>query len=280
MTADTAAIPFSAMTAIAFGTSDFLGGVVSARVDPRIVACVLNAITALLIVPVAWATGSTLTSTAWLAAVSAGSIEAVGSVALFRGLSQGRMGVVAPVAGIVNALVPMVVGLCRGETHSAIAWLGLLLAAPAIVLMTTTPEGSDRPSGWLFGVVAGIGFGTGFAVLGSMPAHAALATLSLTQVVAASVIGVTCLVARVPLSRSLSRQAGWLICGGLIGGTGLASFQIAARHGHLGESAVISSFYPAMTVLLAALVLRERLFRLQVIGFLVCAASVGLVVIG
>lgn len=280
MTTETVAIPFSAMTAIAFGTSDFVGGVVSARVDPRIVAWVLTTITAVLIAPVAWATGSTLTSSDWLAAFGAGSIVAVGSVALFRGLSQGRMGVVAPVAGIVNAMVPMVVGLCRGETHSAIAWFGLLLAAPAIVLMTTTPEGSDRPSGWLFGVVAGIGFGTGFAVLGSIPARSALATLSLTQVVAAGLLGLTCLVARVPLPRSLSRHAWWLVGGGLIGGTGLASFQIAARHGHLGESAVISSFYPAMTVLLAAVVLRERLFRLQVIGFLVCAASVGLVVIG
>lgn len=280
MTTDTVAIPFSAMTAIAFGTSDFLGGVVSSRLDPRIVACALNVITALLITPIAWATGSTLTSNGWLAALGAGSIEAVGSVALFRGLSQCRMGVVAPVAGIVNAMVPMVVGLCRGETHSAIAWFGLLLAAPAIVLMTSTPEEADRPSGWLYGVVAGIGFGTGFAVLGSMPAHASLATLALTQTVAAGALGVACFLARVHLPRSLSRQAWWLIGGGLIGGTGLASFQIAARHGHLGQSAVISSFYPAMTVLLAALVLRERMFRLQVAGFVVCAASVGLVVMG
>jgi len=280
VTTDTAAIPFSAMTAIAFGTSDFLGGVVSARVDPRIVACVLNGITALLIAPIAWATGSTLSSSAWVAALCAGSIEAVGSVALFRGLGRGRMGVVAPVAGIVNAMLPVVVGLCRGETHSAVAWLGLLLAVPAIVLVTSTPGASDGPSGWLLGVVAGIGFGTGFAVLGSMPAHSALATLSLTQVVATAVIGLTCLVARVPLPRSVSPQFWWLVGGGLIGGTGLASFQVAARHGHLGESAVISSFYPAMTVVLAAVVLRERLFRLQVVGFLAFAASVAPVVIG
>lgn len=280
MTADSLAIPFSAMTAIAFGTSDFLGGVVSSRLDPRFVACVLNVITALLIAPIAWATGSALTSGGWVAALGAGSIEAVGSVALFRGLSQGRMGVVAPIAGIVNAMVPMVVGLCRGESHSPIAWFGLLLAAPAIVLMTTTPEDSDRPSGWLYGVVAGIGFGTGFAVLGSMPAHASLATLGLTQTVAAGLLGLTCVAARVRVPRTRAPQAWWLLGAGLIGGTGLASFQIAARGGHLGESAVISSFYPAMTVLLAAVILRERLFRVQVLGFVVCAASVGLVVVG
>lgn len=280
MTPDAVAILFSAVTAIAFGTSDFLGGMASARVDPRLVACAVNMITAILVAPVAWLTGSVATQAGVLAAVGAGTIEAVGAVALFRGLSEGRMGVVAPIAGIVNAVVPMVVGTFRGETHGPVAWVGLLLAAPAIVLMTSAPARSDRPSGWLFGIVAGIGFGTGFAVLGSMPARASLATLAMTQIVAATLLGLTCLVARLRVPRSATGIVGWMLCAGLIGGTGLASFQIAARHGHLGESAVISSFYPAMTVLLAAVVLRERLFRLQILGFLVCAASLGLVVLG
>lgn len=280
MTPDSIAILFSTVTAIAFGTSDFVGGMVSVRVDPRLVACAVNAITAVLIAPVAWATGSQATSGGIVAAVGAGVIEAIGAVALFRGLSEGRMGVVAPIAGIVNAVVPMIVGTFRGETHSPVAWLGLLLAAPAIVLMTSTPERSDRPSGWLYGIVAGIGFGTGFAVLGSMPAHASLATLAMTQVVAASLLALLCISAGLRLPRSTSGQFRWMVVGGLIGGTGLASFQVAARHGHLGESAVISSFYPAMTVLLAALVLRERLFRGQILGFVVCAASLGLVVLG
>jgi drug/metabolite transporter (DMT)-like permease len=174
-----------------------------------------------------------------------------------------------------------------------LVWLGILAALPGIWLVSSTPgdpldERADehRPrrqrgvaAGAVDGVLAGLGFGMLFACLGQVPDTAGLWPLTLTQVVSvpAVVVLATLLRARwLPRDRA-SRWAA--VCGPLGTGATLA-FLLASQRGFLTVSGVLSSLYPAGTVLLAALLLHERVHRAQGVGLVLCGLAVGLVAAG
>ena len=111
---------------------------------------------------------------AW--AVLAGVGNGFGTAFLYRGLSSGRMGVVAPVSGVGAALVPVVVGLATGERPGVIVWAGMLVALPAIWLVASEPATTEARGalgpGCVDGVLAGLGFGSLFAALAQIPEEA------------------------------------------------------------------------------------------------------------
>jgi drug/metabolite transporter (DMT)-like permease len=206
-----------------------------------------------------------------------------GTAFLYRGLASGRMGVVAPVSGVGAVLVPVAVGVVTGERPDLSVWLGVVLALPAIWLVSsepsTTVESVPDGSGVLDGVLAGLGFGALFAALAQIPAEAGFLPLALNQLVAGAVVVLVALSLRqdwVPRSR-------WALGGALSGALGALAtglFQVATHHGYLSVASVITSLYPAFTVLLAALLLRERVHRAQGLGLGLCAMSVALVAAG
>jgi drug/metabolite transporter (DMT)-like permease len=194
------------------------------------------------------------------------------------------MGVVAPVSGVGAVLLPVVIAVVTGERPDVSVWAGVLLALPAIWLVAREPstpstETSPGGSGLLDGVLAGLGFGALFASLAQIPARAGFLPLALNQLVAGGGIVVVAMVMRqswVPMSR-------WALGGvisGALGALATGMFQIATHHGYLSVAAVITSLYPAFTVLLAAAVLRERVHAAQGVGLALCGASVVLVALG
>jgi drug/metabolite transporter (DMT)-like permease len=280
----------SLLAAASYGLGDFNGGIFSKRGGPWAVSLVTQLSATVFVVVVALVQGGSpdRTDLAW--ALVAGVSNGFGTAFLYRGLSSGRMGVVAPVSGVGAVLVPVVVGLVTGERPAMLVWVGVLLAIPAIWLVARTPltdgtggtDGTGAPalrSGVLDGVLAGLGFGALFAALAQIPEEAGFLPLALNQVIAAGVIVVVALALRqdwVPRSR-------WALGGVVSGGLGALAtgmFQVATHHGYLSVAAVITSLYPAFTVLLAALVLREHVHRTQGLGLAMCAAAVALVAAG
>lgn len=273
------AILLSLASAAAYGLSDFLGGVYSKRVGPWTIAF-LGALTAAVLVggfsllvdgePV-------LADYAW--SVLAGLGNGLGTAFLYRGLSTGRMGVVAPVSGVGAAVVPVAVGLATGERPGAVVWVGIAVALPAIWLVASEPRASEASlprSGLLDGVLAGLGFGTLFSALAQIPEEAGFLPLAANQLVATAVIAAIAVATRSPwLPREAAAYAGAL-CGAL-GALATALFLVATQSGYLTVTAVITSLYPAFTVLLAFLVLREHVHRGQAIGLGLCAVAVALV---
>ena len=165
-------------------------------------------------------------------------------------------------------------------------WLGLVLALPAIWVVSREPAGAAVPDdappvsrAVVDAVLAGAGFGTLFVALSRISDDAGLLPLALNQVVAAGVIvamGVATRSAWVPRHRAA--LAG-IVCG-LLGATATGLFMVSTRYGYLAVTAVITSLYPAFTVVLAAVLLRERIHRAQAFGLLLCALAVGLVALG
>lgn len=268
--------------AVAYGLSDFVGGVTSKRASAWSVALVAQLVGGVVVLALAGVLGGSPTGTDLGWAVVAGVGNGIGTGFLYRGLSAGRMGVVAPLSGVGAAVVPVAVGLITGDRPSALVWIGILAALPGIWLVARTSEsedvGGDRPrnGGALDGVLAGLGFGTLFAALAQIPASAGFLPLALNQFVAAGVIVVMALVLRaawVPRQRAAAFGA----VSGVLGATATGAFLLATQSGLLTVTAVLASLYPAFTVVLAATLLREHIHRSQAVGLVLCGLAVGLV---
>ncbi len=277
------AVLLALLSALAYGTSDFLGGLVSRRTGAWSVAVVVQASAMVSTFAAAGFVGGspTLDDLAWGALAGVGSGTGVGF--LFRGLSSGRMSVVAPLSAVGSALVPVGVALSLGERPGLWVGVAVMLALPGIWLVAgeaSDPAGGPRPagrrsSGVLDGALAGLGFGAMFAALGQVPDGAGLWPLGLTQT--ASTLTVVGLATVLGAPWRPAGTAFWALPAGPLGALAVIAFQLAAQSGLLTVAAVLAALYPAATILLAVLVLHERVHRRQGIGLLLCAGTVALV---
>jgi uncharacterized membrane protein len=280
------AILLALFSAFAYGLSDFVGGLVSRRVSAWPVAVVgqLSAITCTAVVATTVTGSPTTDDLAW--ALLAGIGSGVGTGFLYRGFAAGRMSVVAPVSAVGAAVVPVVAGAVSGERLSLVVWTGIAVALPGIWLVSSTTEelptdGGPAPrvslaEGVLDGVLAGLGFGVLFAALGQVPAEAGLWPLALAQVVSLPAV----VVLAISLGASWlprRRETWWALLAGPLGAAATAAFLLATQAGYLTIAGILTSLYPASTVLLAALVLHEKVHRAQGVGLGLCALAIGLV---
>ena len=278
-------IVLALLAAVGYGAADFIGGLTSRRVSPWAVALAgqLAGGLAMLAVGLSVPGQARLADFAW--ALVAGLGSAVGTVFLYRGLARGRMGVVAPVSGVGAALVPVFVGVSLGERPSTLTWIGVLVALPGIYFVSReVTHGTGRSWGGIAdGALAGLWFGLLFVALAQVPQSAGALPLAANQGVGAVVTLVVAALVRqpwAPRDRAGRRATGWGAVGGLLGTAGTAAFLLASHSADLAVIGVLASLYPAVTVLLAATVLREPFRLSQGLGLLVCGASVGLVALG
>jgi drug/metabolite transporter (DMT)-like permease len=275
-------ILLSLLAAASYGLGDFNGGIFSRRGGAWAVSLVAQVGGTVLVLLVTLVDGGAPTASdlGWAAVAGVG--NGFGTAFLYRGLSSGRMGVVAPVSGVGAVVVPVVVGLAAGERPGALVLIGVVLALPAIWLVSREPV--DGPavgvgSGLVDGILAGLGFGGLFAALAQVPEEAGFLPLALNQLVAGGAIVVVATLLRqhwVPRNRY---AVGGLVSG-VLGALATGLFQVATQQGYLTVAAVITSLYPAFTVLLAATVLREHVHRTQAWGLALCAGAVVMVAAG
>ncbi|HEY3503906.1 MAG TPA: EamA family transporter [Actinocatenispora sp.] len=265
--------------AVCYGASDFVAGLTSRRASSYAVA-VLAQISALVVVAAgAVMLGVVPTGAALAWGALSGIGNGLGTAFLYRGLGSARMSVVAPLSAVGAAGLPVLVGVALGERPSPLAIAGIVLALPAVWLISRGESGigGDTPSrsGVLDGLLAGAGFAVLFIALGRVPAGSGLWPLSLGQAVATATILVSGLIAG---SRLLPPRtaAGPALIVGVLGGAATILYLFAVQRSLLSVAAVLTSLYPALTVLAAMLVLREHVHRGQALGL---AAAVGSVVL-
>ncbi|MGH3384415.1 MAG: EamA family transporter [Nocardioidaceae bacterium] len=270
--------------AIAFGAADFVGGAGSRRHSSWQVVLVGQLAGALLMLVVGIMAPGDAHAADFGWALLAGAGSATGSIFLFRGLSRGRMGLVAPVSAVGAAVLPVLVGVALGERPTWLAWLGVLVALPGIWLVSR--ESTAAPAGnkgaLLDGAAAGAGFGVLFIALGQVSSGAGFLPLAANQLFGAAVTIAVAAMLRQPW---LPRRAAvgvvtWGGASGLLGAGGTLAFTVATGVTDLSVAAVLASLYPAVTVLLAATVLGERLGAGQRLGIGICTLAVGTLALG
>jgi drug/metabolite transporter (DMT)-like permease len=259
--------------AVLYGTGDFLGGIATRRAHVLAVLTVAEtAGAAVALAAAAMSPGpASLTGLAW--GISAGLIGGLGLIIFYTGLAAGPMSVVAPVSGLVSTVLPVAVALAGGERPGAGVYAGALLCVVAIVLAssasdTNAARRSSRPGRAIaYGTASGVSFGLFFLLMRNAGQSGEL------WPVAAGRIGelVIVLAAAAVLRRGLlPRGAGWLLPtaagAGVIDVIANVCYVAATRTGMFGLAVVLASLYPGVTVLLARMVLGERLRWVQRAG--------------
>ncbi len=272
------------LSALAYGTSDFGAGLASRRYAPggvSTVAMAIGLLCAIVAVALDPGIGARPGALGWGAASGLGS--GAGTLALYQGLAAGRMAVVATLSAVVSAVVPAIVGLATGNSLSATALAGIVIAIPAIALVSWHPDpeqrGQARP-GIIFGLLAGLAFALLFIALDKAGTRSGAWPLVSGQIVGLILL-VPFGVRGLTRSGTPGRRAVALMVGaGVLSGTANILFLAATGHGQLAVVAVVTSLYPAFTVLLARGLLAERFSRTQAIGLAVAAAAIVLVSLG
>lgn len=281
------AVVLALCSAIAYGLSDFIGGVVSRRSSAWAVAVVGQCASTVCVLAVAlvWRGSPTGPALAWGAVAGLGS--GLGTGFLYRGFASGRISVVSPISAVGAAAVPVLVGAATGERPSALVWAGIVLALPGIWAVSSVPDASaggadgSRGSG-LFGgglvegVLSGLGFGGLFATLGQVPSSSGLFPLVAANAVSVPTVVLLATALRSPW-RPRGRSVWWALATGPFGAAATAAFLLASQRGFLSVAGVLASLYPATTVLLAVALLRERVHLLQALGLALCALAIALV---
>lgn len=275
-------------SALAYGSSDFIGGLVSRRTSAWSVAVTVQAASTVCALVAALLTDGSPGRADLLWSIGAGAGFGLGTAFLFRGLAVGRMSVVAPLSAVGSALLPVVVGLALGERPGLLVGVGLAVALPGIWLVAAAEDGVEGGGGLnrsgsagsaiVSGVLAGLGFGAGFVALAQVPEAAGRWPLVLTQ--ATSVVMAAGLAVALRADWLPTRQALRAAPAGLLGAIALITFQLAVREGLLSVASVLTALYPAGTILLAVLVLRERIAVQQGLGLALCGLTVALVAAG
>ena len=210
-------------------------------------------------------------------AVIGGLCGVVGITSLYRGLAVGRMGVVAPVTGVLSATVPVAFGFLTEGLPAPATVVGIGVALVAVVLVTRTPgEGTDRPSGIRWALIAGMAIGLFNICVGQFSGDSAFGLLVIVRLVQALALGIVIVVGRQPW-RLPPDVVPKLVVVGLLDMAGNAAFILAAQAGDLAIAAVLSSLYPVVTVLLAITILRENLTRSHVVGIALTGAAIALI---
>lgn len=291
--------------ALGYGTADFLGGWVSRR--EGVLAVVFGSqvagLTLLLVVLGPLTDGPpTAVGLGWGGAAGAG--VAIGLPLYYRGLKRARMGVVAPIAAVVTASLPVCVGLALGEQPSTPELVGVAVAVVAVGLVSFTPAFAGTPSplaptgppppaappasgarssaaapGVLEAVGAGMAFALFFVCMDRTGPGPALWPLSAATLASLGVLGGVAAVTRQPW-RPAVRSWPAVAAAGLCGTAASLAFLLAVRRGLLSLTSVLASLSPAATVALARVVVGERLTRWQLAGLVAAVAGVALIAAG
>jgi drug/metabolite transporter (DMT)-like permease len=211
-------------------------------------------------------------------AVLAGIAGPSGLVFFYRGLSVGRMGIVAPISGLLGAAIPVAVDAFTQGLPSTPQLIGIAVALLAMALVTKSDRaGASGSSGIGLAIIAGIGFGAFFVFIAQVGHGAVFWPLLVARVTASIGIGLLLLATRTSW-RPNRRVAPLVLIAGVLDMGGNVWFLLATQQGRLDIAAVLTSLYPIVTALLAAMLLRERMGRVQALG--IGAAVVAIVLIG
>lgn len=273
-------------SALVYGASDFLGGLASRRITPLLVSF-LSQLAALLIAAVATFVSNPHWSTsAVVLGVVAGFAGGIGTWAFYASLAIGPMSVVSPGVAMIYAVVPAIVGFGIGERIAALGYAALAAVVVAAVLLAV-PRQRDpirvTPRAVLLGSIAGLGFAGYIIAIDRTPTDSGLAPLFVDLIVATLLYGVVLVVNRVRRG-AVDGPKEWAgirnrtgVAQAVFAGILLAAGNILLVIGlHLGELAVmgvLNALYPLGTVILAFIVLKERLSVLQLLGIVLALAA-------
>ncbi|MEM7803112.1 MAG: DMT family transporter [Chloroflexota bacterium] len=271
---------FGLLSAVTWGAADFSGGFSANKYSEFTVVVVSQIIGGLFLIPTAllfreqWPAWSDL-----FLAMFGGIFGAIGLLALYRALADGPMGLVAPLAAMVSAILPLIFGLFIDGLPPLIKGIGILVALPAVWLISGggSPGKINVPLKLLLlPVIAGAGFSIFFVTLDRMPPGSVFWPLFGARIASVTLFGAIGLYRGV-LERPKLEDIPVIGLAGIFDTLGNAFFTLSAQSGRLDIAAVLSSLYPVSTMVLARYILQERSTWLQLLGAAIALVAIVLI---
>lgn len=208
-----------------------------------------------------------------------GILGAIGITALYRALAIGRMGIVAPVTGVLAAVIPVAAGIVLEGVPPPLVLVGIGLAIVAVVLVTRVADDAGGREGLLEALVGGVAIGLFGVAIAQLTDGVAFGALTIVRLVEAAVVVVIIVATRTawrPPTRLLPAIAGI----GVLDMAGNGLYILAVQTGLLAVASVLSALYPVVTVILATVVLGERVTREHAAGIALAALAIAAIGVG
>jgi drug/metabolite transporter (DMT)-like permease len=275
---------FSVTAVFLWGASDFAGGLGSRRANAFVLTAFSQICALALMLSVALIGHGAFPSRASILwALAAGSVGGFSLAVFYRALASGQMGLTAPVGALLGAAIPTLADIAMEGAPSRWTIAGFILAVVAIWLITRPePEvendDSGHPKGVAMAALAGVGF-AGFYLCIHQATGSPVWIATVSRVGSLTATSIAVFATRAPLS--LDRAAASLgMIAGFLDIIASALFIYAGQHGRLDEAVVITSLYPAVTVIMARIALKEHFSRWKFVGLLAALAAVPLIAAG
>jgi drug/metabolite transporter (DMT)-like permease len=273
------------IAALGYGISDFVGGSAARRVAALRVVLISYPVALILLVGIALPVGGQLSAPAVLWGLLSGVAGAFGVWWFYAALGAGPISVVSPLTAILVAGIPVGVGLSLGDRPGPVAIAGIALALVAVALVSREATDEDvRPHrftakvAWLT-VGSGVAFGMNFVLLDQVPTEAKLWPLVFGRLAATVIVLLAAaFTANLALERGIAFRLALLA--GVLDTVANVATLIAIQSAMLSLAGVLIALYPAGTVLLAIVVLRERVTRWQAVGMMLALGAVAMITAG
>jgi len=267
----------SLAAAASWGAADFSGGLATKRVNPFGVVVVAHGTGLLFMLLLALLAKEPVPSRiSLLWGMAAGLVGGIGLAALYKALAIGKMGVNAPLSAVIAALLPLLFSFSTEGLPRPLQLVGFVLALISIWLIAAQPGASGGREGLGLAVVAGIGF-SGFLLFSKLAgAHALFWPLVFARLASLLLMLAIVLISR-PEWKPAKRALPYMLVAGVLDSGANALYVAATQHGRLDVAAVLSSLYPASTVILARVLLKERLSQPQSAGIVAALIAVPLI---
>jgi uncharacterized membrane protein len=262
-----------------------VGGIASRRVAALRVVIISYPVALVLLTVIATPFGGVISTPAVVWGLLSGIAQAFGVWWFYAALGAGPISVVSPLTAILVAGIPVGVGLAMGERPGAVAFVGVALALAAVVLVSreatdedVTPHKFTPKVAWLT-VGSGVAFGMNFVLLDQVPVEAMLWPLVFGRLAATAIVLVAAaLTANLALEQGLPLRLA--LTAAVLDTVASVATLLALQSGMLSLAGVLIALYPAATVLLAIVVLRERVTRSQATGMALALVAIAMIAAG
>ncbi len=273
---------YALMAAFSFGSADFLGGF-SSRKNSSIAAVVwtqtTGLITVLILAPLMGANQVTGSDIIW--GMAGGISGALGLLVLFQGLSTGTAAIVSPLAALAGAAFPVLFGFLTGERPPVITWTGVALSLPAILLLSWEKEDKNEniTQSLQLGLLAGALFAAFFIFLSKTSENSGMWPLVASRFITTPLFILIAVIRKTELRLEMGTHR-LTILSGILDMAANAFYMLAVRTGYLIFAVILSSLYPAPTVILQKIFIHERLTKMRIAGLILSIAGAALIGVG
>ena len=265
------------VSVLCWGTSDFTGGYASRKSDSFLVTLIAHASGFTLMSVLACGTHASMpprSSELW--ALLAGAVGGFALSLFYRALASGQMGLTAPVAAVLGAAIPTGVGMAIDGIPGAVPLVGFVSAGVGIWLISRQEGAVGRPQGLGLAILSGLGFAGFYLCINRVGSSSAVWSAAFSRFASLAVV------ATIVLLRPGRHRVHWsdirlALFAGCLDSTGTLMFIRADQTGRLDAAVVLTSLYPAVTVVLARLILKEHFTPWKAVGIVAALAAVPMI---